>query len=106
MKNSKVLFKLNWFGISIPIISSSQGYYKVLSWRPPFLTDVSRTWAQKERLRGKNVMGCWADFSSQVPSQAFFFYSFPEIKLVTASCPPAKLDRGLMVLLFFSNHAH
>lgn len=43
----------------------------------------------------KKGMGCRADFSTQLPSQAFFFYTFPEIKPVTASCPPAKLDRGV-----------
>lgn len=92
MKNYKVLFELNAFRISVPIISSAQGFYGVFPRCSPFLTDVSKAWAERGK---KKVMGCWADFSTQVPGQAFFFYTFPEIKLVTASCPPAKLDRGV-----------
>lgn len=44
-------------------------------------------------------------FSSQVPNQDIFFYSFPEIKPAAASCPLLSCTWGLMILLFFGNHA-
>lgn len=47
MKNHKVLLKMNWFGTPLPIISSSQGFHRVLSRCSPFFIDISRAWAQK-----------------------------------------------------------
>lgn len=32
VKNHKILVKMNWFGTSLPMISSSQGFYKAFLW--------------------------------------------------------------------------
>lgn len=106
MKNHKGLLKINWLETSLPRMSSSQGFSKALLWCSPFV----RHWMLPEPGPRKNVQEggkalCYAAaFSSQVPSQAFFFYCFPEIKPLTASCPLLSWNGGLMVLLFFSNH--
>lgn len=60
---------------------------------------------QKDVQKGKTISVLWSCFFNPGSQPGLFFYCFPEIKPVTASCPLLSWTRGLMVLLFFSNHA-
>ena len=85
---------MNWFGTPLPIISSSQGFHRVLSRCSPFFIDISRAWAQKNVIDERKKWRAAGLLFQAAPSQAFFSYSFPVIHLVTASCPPARLAWG------------
>lgn len=101
---------MNWFRTSLPIVSSSQGFYRALSRGATLSSLMSPEPSPGRLLLNREKNGVLLDCSFYpAPSQAFFSYSFPVIQLVTASCPPAMLAQGggggLKVLLFFSNHA-
>ena len=88
MKNHEVLLKMNWFRTSLPLVSSSQGFYRALSRGAPFSSLMSPEPSPGRILLKREKNSVLLDCSFYpAPSQAFFSYSFPVIQLVTASCP-------------------